>query len=207
MEMTLIAKEKLKISLSPFDMIKYDLTCEKIDYDNTETRRALWDMFDEAKHRTGFDAADGKICIRVYPEKNGGCEIYITKIENRACPSESDMSINTKETVSGYGQRSSAVYVFSSLECLLSVCRCLYSAGYSGESSAFYEEGQRKRRYYLVISEATARYAGKATYKNCGSFLGEFGKRCPSENAEAFLFEHTKPICEKNAVEILAALC
>ena len=62
-------------------------------------------------------------------------------------------------------------------------------------------------QYKGEIVSGKAHGKGKATYKNCGSFLGEFGKRCPSENAEAFLFEHTKPICEKNAVEILAALC
>lgn len=43
--------------------------------------------------------------------------------------------------------------------------------------------------------------------KTEGVFMDEFGKRCPSENAAAFLFEHCKPICEKNAVEILASLC
>lgn len=204
--MTLIDKEKLKICLTPFDMIKYDLTCEKIDYDNTETRRALWNMFDEAKHRTGFDAACGRICIRVYPEKSGGCQIYITKIDEKPSPSETDMSYNAKDIALPQTVRGCAVYSFSSLENMLASCRCLKTSGYEGESSAFFGD-DTKRRYYLMINEVAPRYVGKCAYKNGGVFMDEFGKRCPSENAAAFLFEHCKPICEKNAVEILASLC
>ncbi len=205
--MTLLDKGKLKICLTPFDMVHYDLTCEKIDYDNTETRRALWEMFDEAKHRTGFDAADGRICIRVYPEKSGGCEIYITKIGDKTSPSENDMSYTAKDAVTPQFARAPAVYSFSSLEDILSACRCLRASGYSGESSAFFDDAPKNRRYYLVISENAPRYAGKCAYKNGGIFMEEFGKRCQSENAVAFLTEYCRRICEKNAVEILSSLC
>lgn len=205
--MTLLDKGKLKICLTPFDMVRYDLTCEKIDYDNTETRRALWEMFDEAKHLTGFDAADGRICIRVYPEKSGGCEIYITKLGDRSSPSENDMSYTAKDTVTPQFVRTPAVYSFSSLEDILCACRCLRASGYSGESSAFFNDAPKKRRYYLVISENAPRYAGKCAYKNGGIFMEEFGKRCQSENAVAFLTEYCRRICEKNAVEILSSLC
>ena len=58
-----------------------------------------------------------------------------------------------------------------------------------------------------MINEALPRYVGKCAYKNGAIFMEEFGSRCQSENAAAFLFEHCKPICEKNAVEILASLC
>lgn len=55
-------------------MIKYDLTCDKIDYDNTETRKAVWSILDYAKHETGFDAAAGRIYIQVYPEKTAAAK-------------------------------------------------------------------------------------------------------------------------------------
>ena len=71
LELSLMGQDKLKVILTPFDMIKYDLTCDKIDYDNTETRKAVWSILDYAKHETGFDAATGRIYIQVYPEKNG----------------------------------------------------------------------------------------------------------------------------------------
>lgn len=57
MELILISDSKLKIMLTRDDMQQYALDCDTIDYDNTETRRAFWNILDEAKHRTGFDAA------------------------------------------------------------------------------------------------------------------------------------------------------
>ena len=83
----MIREDKLKVLLTPFDMMKYELTCEKLDYDNTETRKAIWSILDFAKRETGFDAAIGKIRIEVYPEKSGGCAIYITKLKGSSLPS------------------------------------------------------------------------------------------------------------------------
>ena len=63
-------------------MEQYQISCEDIDYDNTSTRRVFWELFDHAKRQTGFDAASAKIYIQVYPDKSGGCLMYITKLEN-----------------------------------------------------------------------------------------------------------------------------
>ena len=61
LELHLIQNDKLKVLLTPFDMMKYELTCESLDYDNTETRKAIWNILDFAKHETGFDAAIGNV--------------------------------------------------------------------------------------------------------------------------------------------------
>ena len=200
MEMTLLDGGRLRICLSPVDMDKYDLTCENIDYDSTETRRALWEMFDEAKHKTGFDAAQGKICIRVYPEKSGGCEIYITKLGS-ALPPPENMTY-TKQPEIAVGQVTS-VYAFPSLEELLRACDHLRGCGYSGESCAGVANVGGKQRYYLSVSEVRRpHYERSLGY----SALDEFGSLCPSEYATSFLSERCRPICENNAVEILSKL-
>ena len=80
MELILISDKKLKVMLSASDMQKYELDNDTIDYDNTETRRAFWQILDEAKHKTGFDAASEKVFIQVYPSRGGGCEMYVTKL-------------------------------------------------------------------------------------------------------------------------------
>lgn len=201
MEMTLLETGKLKICLTPFDMVKYDLTCDKIDYDNTETRRALWVMLDEAKHKTGFDAASGRICIRVYPEKSGGCEIYITKVEKK--------ENNPPDEEMPYAQsiKTESVYYFSTLDRLLSACLALYESGYDGKSCAFYEKERGKNAYYLKITESSPSIYGRPAISCENIFMGEFGRKCACEQNEAFLFEHCTPICENNAVEILSKLC
>ena len=117
------------------------------------------------------------------------------------------MSYTAKDAVTPQFARAPAVYSFSSLEDILSACRCLRASDYSGESSAFFDDAPKNRRYYLVISENAPRYVGKCAYKNGGIIMEEFGKRCQSENAVAFLTEHCRRICEKNAVEILSSLC
>ena len=83
MELILINSNKLKIMLTEADMIQYELDFNTINYDNIETRRAFWNILDEAKHRTGFDAASDRIFIQLYPSKEGGCEMYVTKVVPR----------------------------------------------------------------------------------------------------------------------------
>lgn len=206
MEMKLIGSEHLRICLSPFDMVHYDLTCETIDYENTETRRALWDMFDEAKHRTGFDAASGKISIKVYPEKSGGCEIYITKLNNNVSPPETDMK--TAENEYAVPVLSYTVYGFPGLDALLSACKCLFLSGYTGDSKAYADtENTGMTKFYLLVSEKCPRPLGKLSYRADNSFICEFGKRIECDEPEAYFYEHCNEICSKNAVEILSKLC
>ena len=73
MELIKISDTKLKITLTKDDMIRYELNCDTIDYDNTETRKAFWNILDHAKHVTGFDAASERVFIQLYPDKGGGC--------------------------------------------------------------------------------------------------------------------------------------
>ena len=73
MELLRIGESKLKVTLSSEDMERYSLDGDSMDYDNTETRSAVWQILDEAKHKTGFDAGGEKIFVQVYPARGGGC--------------------------------------------------------------------------------------------------------------------------------------
>ncbi len=206
LELHLIGEEKLKVLLTPFDMMKYNLTCEKLDYENTETRKAIWNILDYAKHETGFDAARGRICIEVFPEKNGGCAIYITKLrQNELSDKKDGMELDGEKDAR---KESSAVYGFEESESLFRVCRFLSHKGYSLPSRAFFEPlPKRKCRYYLEIYESQLPSFGKkAKYLRENLFIGEFGTRMEGEISRSYLCEHCLPICEKNAVETLAPL-
>ncbi len=84
MELIKISDSKLKIALTPTDMEKYSLDIQTMDYDKTETRSAFWQLLDEAKHKTGFDAASEKIFVQIYSSVGGGCEMYVTKLKKTA---------------------------------------------------------------------------------------------------------------------------
>ncbi len=183
MELILISDTKLKIMLSRTDMAKYALKIEDIDYDNTETRRAFWNILDEAKHKTGFDAAREKIYVQIFPCRSGGCEIFVTKLDEGG--SNSDLSLEIKE------QSKFKIYRFSQINDMLSVCNILSKRGYSGESSAYYDE----RYYYLTIEPK----------KDC-SFIEEYAITRENKNYIYHILEHCDRICAGRAVSTLAPL-
>ncbi|MBQ9748376.1 MAG: adaptor protein MecA [Clostridia bacterium] len=205
LELHLIGEEKLKVLLTPFDMMKYNLTCEKLDYENTETRKALWNILDRAKHETGFDAAQGRICIEVFPEKNGGCAIYITKLKKSDAASSEGIDLGRDAAHRG---ETRALYRFEDAEALLRVCGLLSTQGYALPSRAFFEERTGTgARYYLELCERPLAVGGKkARYLREHLFISEFGTRLDGDTAPAFLHEHCTVLCEENAVGTLSPL-
>ncbi|MBQ8496749.1 MAG: adaptor protein MecA [Clostridia bacterium] len=199
MELHLLREDKLKVLLTPFDMMKYELTCEKLDYDNTETRKAIWNILDFAKHETGFDAAIGKIRIEVYPEKSGGCAIYITKLKKTELPSADDMNETNEKLPLSAPKEHCAVYKFDDAESMLRVCRFLKHRAYSGEYTAYFEPlSEGDTRYFLKITETLPASPKKSRYLRENLFISEFGKRIESEDARFYLSEHCLPfLCEK----------
>jgi len=201
MELTPIGKEKLEIALTQKDMERFRLTAERLDYKNTETRRAVWTILDTAKRKTGFDAAKGQIRIDALPGKNGGCVIFITKTDQNE---QAEKKMNgEKEKSNTHEKPIKTVYGFSDISTLLCACRFLESRAYTGESSAYAEnEKNTKNRYYLSLSSRE-----KSPYAVFEAmFIAEFGKKISEEHAYAYIKEHCKCICEKNAVKVLSKM-
>lgn len=182
MELILISDSKLKIMLSQNDMNKYDLSLDDIDYGNTATRRAFWSILDEARRRTGFDAAKERIFVQVFPCRTGGCEIFVTKLTEKR--KSEDMCVSVSDDT----QRT--VYRFADIKSLLSVCMALRERGYRDES-AVYHDG---RHYYLTL-EGEFR------------FINEYAEMRENKYYIYHILEHCESICAKDAVDTLAALC
>ncbi len=181
MELIVIGTGKLKIMLTDDEMKKYELDTDTIDYDTTSTRRAFWSILDDAKTRTGFDAASDRVFIQLYPSKKGGCEMYVTKL-----------SEGGRVPRPRFGERKSRLcaYAFPDLEALLGVCRRLLSRGWRGESRAYRDT---VGRCYLFLTEPGA----------AQSFLPEYGTRENADRLRLYIGEHGHPLCESHAVELL----
>ena len=191
MELTPIGKEKLEIMLTKKDMERFRLTAERLDYKNTETRRAVWTILDKAKKQTGFDAADGQIRIDALPGKEGGCVIFITKTEKE---------MGTAKDKKRAGENAqTTVYSFYCLEHLLAATSFLRSRAYRGESAAYTE---KNGIYYLLLTEQEKN--PHAVFESM--FISEFGRRLSSEHALGYIKEHGTCICKKNAVKTLAKM-
>ena len=185
MELILINDAKLKIILNDADMEHYRLDCNCANYNNTETRRAFWDILDEVKHKTGFDAASDKVFIQLYPSKEGGCEMYVTKL-NLPCASKiSELHISH-----------STVVVFKSLKDMISACRLIKQFAFACSSNAWIDENEV---FYLFLETDDSI---NITYLN--GILNEFGTNISIDNIVPYIKEHGKTICENCAIEKLS---
>lgn len=207
MDLVLISSTKLKILLSPVDMAAYSLTCDNIDYDNTETRRAFWDILDVAKHKTGFDAASDRVFIQVYPLKSGGCEMYVTKLIKREENIQQDeiklyekkknryspVSLSVENDPSEHNECD--VYSFKEFYNMLDACRQLILRGYNKNSSIWIDENIS--RYYLTVEK-------NEEIPSC--FLNEYGTRHSENTAYTYITEHCRCICKNKAAEMMASL-
>ncbi len=193
MELILINEKKLKIMLSPEDMREYEIDCESVDYDKTETRRAFWSILDEAKHRTGFDAASERVYIQLYPSREGGCEMYVTKVG--VLPS--NCKTHQKGMLRVASERRLA-YCFFELSHLLSVCRQLMLSEFSADSQVFLDE---EGRYYLYINGVRGFSIPESL-----NFISEFGTAEDPDRLEAYIIEHCRPICVGDAIKTLGVL-
>ena len=188
-----INDHKLKIMLTDNDMKKYSLDAGELDYNDKETRCILWDILSEAKESTGFDTDGGKIFIQLYPSKEGGCEMYVTKLGGPSYNKEAD-NLSSKKTSEG---KRECAYSFDSLDSLLSVCRRLSSLGYSEKSSAW----SLSDKYYLIINEPEEN--AYIPLSEC-SFIREYGKSESARHTRLLISERAECICPDNAIDTLA---
>lgn len=176
MELIQIGENALKVTLTREDMEYYAIEFAQLDYANTETRRAIWSILDEAKRTLGFEAARDRLYIQAFKDADGGCELFVRR----------DYTVEKIK-------EKKVLYRFAELRALLCACARLCGCGFQGDSTAFTGDDGR---LYLTLPPAEA---GRNPYW----FLSELG--CPLPYDDAFLAEHASLLCE-NAVFELAAL-
>ena len=80
MELIVISDNKLKIMLSAPDMERYELETEGMDCTDAHTREVFRHIFSDARERIGFDTEGARLFVQLYTSKEGGCEIFVTKL-------------------------------------------------------------------------------------------------------------------------------
>ena len=213
MELIIINENKLKIMLSSDDMEKYGLKNEDIDYSFSGARAALKSILSDARIKTGFDTEgeNDRIFIQLYPSVEGGCEMFVTKID-LVCPKiiEEDTSLmpaykeqsivplKPSKKVAPI-KRTTLTYCFDMIEWVSCACRELKRRQFSGESALFCDN---LGRYYLLISSTLT----DDRKNEPSTFLSEFATLENTEHARLYLYENGKCICPSDAVEILSKL-
>ena len=193
MDHILITSDKLKLMLSCEEMAHYKLSGAALEKDSPLERRLFAELLDDVKAISGFDAADDKIFIQLYPSRDGGAEIYITRLTG---------SGEKKSCAEGL-IRFVSVAQFSCLTDMMRACVHMCT-NLPRESSAWEGDGS----YYLILEDqipCREYLQGKNPTKSRG-FLGDYGKIIADATANYYVKEHCLCFCEKNAVKILSSM-
>ena len=197
MEWIRISQNKLKIMLTAEDARHYELNCEEADYTDMLTRTAFREILTDVKREADFDASEDKVYIQMYPSKEGGCELFVTKI---------GLLLNDQPSVAPQAGRKEAprpprvrrenifAFCFRDFPSLSAACRRIKGALAVRKSDAFRDE---KGAWWLFLSGCEPQKL---------RFLSSYAREVRADLARLYLAEHGKVACEKNAVERLAEL-
>ena len=177
MELIRISLDKIKISLSKAELDAYDLTVDSIDYGQGKTKEAFRELFVEARERTGFEADGEKVFVQIFRAKNGGCEIFISKIEKEK---KSEKRISAE------------LFCFEELETLISACKTLIDIGFCKKSDVYSEN----ERLYLVL------YSPCEIESAC---VSEYAEKSALPTKE-YINEHFVTVRKNDAVAVLSKL-
>ena len=186
MELLVINEKKLKIMMTEDDMDAYALRAAEVTPEDAHARQVFWHILAEAKTKTGFDTSGERIYVQLYPSKEGGCEVFITKLGILAHEkkTEGGEEMLKERRIYDLSEESRpSYYRFAELCDLLAACRMLRETDYDGKSAAFSENKQGP--FYLMVedeSPAVPEFFGKLCKPCVADYITEHC-RCISENA------------------------
>lgn len=188
MELIIIDDSRIKLMLTREDMEEYG-SCTDIHI----TPEIFRVIMNDARKKCGYCGMKGRIYIQMYQSREGGCELFVTKLDERKIlPYMKALNDGIQSEYRKYIFRGRVIYSFQSMTSLLSACRGLMLADYNGESHAYFDESGEGNVYYLLLE-----YESPIVGEN-------LGKLCRS-SAYYYVNEHCKKFSD-DAVKKLSAL-
>ncbi len=166
MEIIQISKTKIKVMLSSDDMKAFDF--DPSFSGDISNREAFRNILKAAKDKCGFDTEGDRIFVQYYPEKGGGCEIFVTRLS-------ADILKSNQKTVN---DRKYIIYRFKVLQNLLMLCRTL-----TDEITAdvyVVENALSKKEYYMLTDRKiinVGEFSGEEIHSEYYYFLREHGRK------------------------------
>ena len=205
MELIRISDHKLKIMLTPTDMRQFELNADTFGEDSAQMHRTFRLLLREIRKQTDFDADDTSISVQYFPSREGGCEMFISRLVaseevTRTASLPCVRRTHPLPTCTASTFSRELVYRFADLQTLLSVCKRLDTLGGTGESRAFRDE---RGAYFLFLSVSTS---SPFTIPDELFFLTEYGSIENCGIQKTYLREHGHEISANDAVHRLAEL-
>lgn len=195
MDFIRIGTNKLKIMLTREDAAHYALCPDTADRTDNETRRAFRAILTDIRAKTDFDAAEDKVYIQIFPSREGGCELFVTKMGLETAP---------KRTAEPKGERTpkkrrEMIFYFTNLDGLVAACRHLATVSFKGQSRVWLDD---LNRYWLYLCELGDPLKARHDH----ACLLEYGYMENRDNALLMLSEHAKELVGRNAVDVFSKL-
>lgn len=156
------------------------------------TRQSVWRVLDRARVECGFDGGGDKLLIQFYPDRAGGCEMFVTKlgILSQSCA----RTVARSDRVELVSRRERS-YLFSSFDELLCAARATRRFfGVSIPRSSAFSDGER---YMLTVVEHPSGNESSELH-----FMREFAEPV-SEDVALYISEHFDPLYSDNAIDSL----
>ena len=198
MELIVISDKRLKIMLSADDMSAYNINALTLDTDNNKTKRILYDILDRAKRNAGFESDTDRVFVQIFPSREGGCEMFVTKFSDLYDYEEVDnVAVAHLHQAKGNAVKKRLVYRFWAMGDLLCACRALKNRKYK-ELSEVYASAESDAVYLMLCEGEGA----------CDiSVVCEYADPVFFPGISLYISEHCIPICEGDAVGKLSQLC
>jgi|GEM_PF-474405 len=195
----LLDQHKLKAVLTGTDLQQYQLTYEKINYNDADTKSALIHILDRARLETGYAPASGKLFVEIYP-LGDGCIIYFTCGEGILPIGLSDIALTVAQ---GYFPRTTEnhlsiteplIFTFESCDVMITACTKLFSL--------YCHRVRKSALYYFLGYYRLILYPLDGKGSLSAAFLCEYAQ--PTGRGEltaAYIAEYGVPIAEENAID------
>lgn len=197
----MINSEKIKIMLTREDMTKYDIRMYSLGHTGSAIKEAFAEVLADIKAKTGFDTLSSKTILQVYPSRDGGCEVYLTRLSPEGGGNlhsdrftDDNKRSDTKITIRRWLE--SVVFSFENITDVIDACRVLNDIAYDRSSSLHFCLGA----YYLFLETETKPKGANDELMR----LSDYGKRISGKLTQAYIKEHGECLISDNAVSALS---
>lgn len=84
----IISNNTIKIMLDESDLLRYDVSYEKLDRSSPQTKKLLIDLIEIINNEKSIDLSSERLFVEAFPQDQGGCLLYISMLnsKNRTIP-------------------------------------------------------------------------------------------------------------------------